>query len=312
MPEEPLSCIEVLARTCSNNLAQRTGNNKPVLNGFTPMTSIAEIPQPKKFLIPFKIEPKPKTTIVGSDELGIGVLEIPTYGQLLTAEKAAIEEAELWDRDVNDRETSKLSKSIYDREKAKGSKVTLAQYDLAVRRLLEGYDSITIADQNLIGDYAIEVKEFVESGAKSIQELAQSIYDRAVAKTPDLSTSKAQYDAALQRMIAVYKADPLADKELLEEYYQEILAFAKTLATESDRRFYTFALVIMRSRMPGLEEMTLGDLRDLVGRPLLARLGYFGFYEDLGKVYVEAIEYPTEAAAKEPIEERSEADILKP
>jgi hypothetical protein len=276
------------------------------------MTTIAA---QKKYSIPFKVAPVEKKTIVGNELLGIGVLEIPTYGQLLTAEQVFIDSAELWDRDVIDRETSKLSKSIYDREKAKNSKLSLPQTDLMVRRIVySNYPSLSVEDLTLIGDYAIEVKEFaMDAKNTSIQALAQSIYDREKAKYPDLSRSKGEYDAALQRMIEVHKISVEADTEALYEYTDEILAFAKKLGDESDRRYYTYALMVFKFRLPDFEEITLAELRDLVGRPLLARLAFFGYRESQGQEYDEVEDFGTgEKPKPEPIEERSEADILKP
>ena len=291
---------------------------------------------PKTKGFPFKIAPKVKTTTIGNAE--IGTIDLPTYGGLLTKEEIFIEGQALWDRDVINSEISKLSKSIFDKligfdkmvAKPENAKLTLPQVDLMIRRLLYGdYTELTVRDRELIGDYEIEVQEFVqagESGKESLSALAKSIYDREKARFEDLTTPKADYDAAIRKIVQKYKITIDSDNEILFDFTQEILDFATKLGKESDRRYYTYALMIAQSRIDGYEDVTLGELRDEVGRKFLARLGLFGFRESEGVEYDEAEEFgavvsvvePTTKAKRtavaepEKIEARTEAEILKP
>ena len=284
---------------------------------------------PKTKGFPFKTAPKVKTTTIGNAE--IGTIDLPTYGGLLTKEEIFIEGQSLWDRDVINSEISKLSKSIFDKlvVKPENAKLTLPQVDLMIRRLLYGdYTELTVRDRELIGDYEIEIQEFVqagESGKESLSALAKSIYDREKARFEDLTTPKADYDAAIRKIVQKYKITIDSDNEILFDFTQEILDFATKLGKESDRRYYTYALMIAQSRIDGYEDVTLGELRDEVGRKFLARLGLFGFRESEGVEYNEVEEFGTANPGVEPdtksskavvepekIEARTEAEILKP
>ena len=283
---------------------------------------------PKTKGFPFKTAPKVKTTTIGNAE--IGTIDLPTYGGLLTKEEIFIEGQSLWDRDAINSEISKLSKSIFDKlvVKPENAKLTLPQVDLMIRRLLYGdYTELTVRDRELIGDYEIEIQEFVqagESGKESLSALAKSIYDREKARFEDLTTPKADYDAAIRKIVQKYKITIDSDNEILFDFTQEILDFATKLGKESDRRYYTYALMIAQSRIESYEDVTLGELRDEVGRKFLARLGLFGFRESEGVEYDEVEEFgavtpSVEAETKsskavaepEKIEARTEAEILK-
>lgn len=277
---------------------------------------------------PFKTAPKVKTTTIGNTE--IGTIDLPTYGGLLTKEEIFIEGQNLWDRDVINSEISYLSKSIFDKLvlKPENAKLTLPQVDLMIRRLLYGdYTELTVRDRELIGDYEIEIQEFVqagESGKESLSALAKSIYDREKARFEDLTTPKADYDMAIRKIVQKYKITIDSDNEVLFDFTQQILDFATKLGKESDRRYYTYALMVAQSRIEGYEEVTLGELRDEVGRKFLARLGLFGFRESEGVEYDEVEEFgavtpvvdsttKSSKAVAEPekIEARTEAEILK-
>jgi hypothetical protein len=240
----------------------------------------------KKYIIPFKVAPKPKMVTIGNQLIeSMGTIELPSLQMLTSSEESEVEAAKIWNYSAKMSAIAKFAKTLYDAESLKNPDTakTFSEYDLIIREMLIGYQSPVIP-QN-IEDVELFLNDHREKYDKKLEEYLNAIAD----------------------------------------YYEDLQALSKQISQEEDRVFEVYAVVMARHRM-GLEGITYSELKDSLQSPrLLFRIGLFGKREHDQTEYDDRTEYPTEypaddnkleiesdVTAPKPLMLQTDAELVKP